>query len=386
MGGQIPRRLFVKRGVYYFERRVPKALQSRFGRIRIRLCLHTRSHGEALKAAQLISTQLDMAWNQARLESMGLTGVAPPTFLSMTAAPIGNLQPSKPFVMSDAFQTYVRLKGRGKGQLFFSSAERNFKYATECLGDVSITDLRRVDATKFRDHLIEKGLSTASIRRTLATIRAAINLAISEQGLNCQNPFTRIFIPAVGEKKVRPPIPIERIRSIQQECVDLDDNRRHLIALVSDTGMRLSEAVGLVKDDLHLDGPFPFVDIRPHPWRKLKTEASARQIPLVGASLWAAKRAKRSAKGEYLFPEYAGRNGCNANSASAALNKFLRPRLPKGCVIHSLRHSLRDRLRAVECDPSIIDEIGGWSRQTIGDGYGSGYPLEVKAKWMARIT
>ena len=59
--------LFLKRGVYYYSRRVPKALQARFQRVRVVLCLHTRNEIEALNAANRLSVQLDMAWNAARL-------------------------------------------------------------------------------------------------------------------------------------------------------------------------------------------------------------------------------------------------------------------------------------------------------------------------------
>ena len=61
----------------------------------------------------------------------------------------------------------------------------------------------------------------------------------------------------------------------------------------------------------------------------------------------------------FAFPKYCSEAKCNANSASAALNKWLKPRVPDGCVIHSFRHSLRDRLRAIECPADIIDAIGG---------------------------
>ena len=57
--------------------------------------------------------------------------------------------------------------------------------------------------------------------------------------------------------------------------------------------------------------------------------------------------------------------------------------MPDGCVIHSFRHSLRDRLRAVECPSDIVDAIGGWKTAGVGHGYGDGYPLDVLAKWMA---
>ena len=105
-----------------------------------------------------------------------------------------------------------------------------------------------------------------------------------------------------------------------------------------------------------------------------------RVIPLVGASLWAATKAYEAAEGPFLFPRYCGPDGNKANSASGALNKWLSPRVPEGCVVHSFRHSLRDRLRAVECPPDIIDRIGGWAVSGIGESYGDGYPLSVTTR------
>ena len=63
--------------------------------------------------------------------------------------------------------------------------------------------------------------------------------------------------------------------------------------------------------------------------------------------------------------------------ASAALNKCLKPRVPDGCVIHSFRHSLRDRLRRVECPAGIIDAIGGWATEGISHQYGQGHSVTV---------
>ena len=63
-----------------------------------------------------------------------------------------------------------------------------------------------------------------------------------------------------------------------------------IVALVSDTGMRLSETVGLAYDDLRVkDQEIPHVIVQNHPWRRLKTKGIERRIPLVEASLWAAQ-------------------------------------------------------------------------------------------------
>ena len=132
-----------------------------------------------------------------------------------------------------------------------------------------------------------------------------------------------------------------------------------------------------------LDADIPHVIIRTHPWRRLKTKGSERTLPLVGCSLWAAERAvEASQHSPYPFPRYCNDKGCKANSASAALNKWLKPRANEDAVVHSLRHSMRDRLRAVECPSDIIDQIGGWSSSTVGSSYGKGYELPLLAKWM----
>ena len=122
-------------------------------------------------------------------------------------------------------------------------------------------------------------------------------------------------------------------------------------ALISDTGMRLGEAAGLLKEDIKLDELIPHIDLKPHPWRTLKTKGSQRLIPLTKEALWASKRLLEANNDSISSPFHAiaSETGCKANSASGGLNKWLHQYVPNNCVIHSFRHSLRDRLRAVEC-------------------------------------
>jgi len=39
-------------------------------------------------------------------------------------------------------------------------------------------------------------------------------------------------------------------------------------------------------------------------------------------------------------------------------------------------------LRAVQCPADIADQIGGWATDGVGQGYGSGYPIEVLSDWV----
>ena len=86
-----------------------------------------------------------------------------------------------------------------------------------------------------------------------------------------------------------------------------------------------------------------------------------------------------------LFPRYTSPKGCNTNSASAALNKWLKEKLINDFVIHGFWHSFRYRLIAVECPSEIIDQLGGWSLKSVGQGYGKGFELYVFSKWMNKI-
>ena len=67
---------------------------------------------------------------------------------------------------------------------------------------------------------------------------------------------------------------------LQRICFDMDDELRWLIALLSDTGMRLAEAVGLLSDDINLDDCNSDIKLQEHPWRSLKTRSSTREVPL----------------------------------------------------------------------------------------------------------
>jgi len=308
-----------------------------------------------------------------RLDALGL-GVITHDVKAIDAAP----------TLSEAIQQYLQLKGIGKAKTFHQAAMRNAGTVMEICGDRVVTEYRTTDAGQVRDALINRGLSVLSVRRSFTTIKAIINLAIAEHGLDMRNPFSSIFMPEADSKQ-RVSIPVDTIREIQEACYQIDDDRRWLIALISDTGMRLAEAAGLHIEDLHLDDEIPYVDIKPHPWRSLKTKGSQRQVPLVGASLWAAQRIKQTASSCFAFDRYTDNSQCRANSASNTLNKWMQSHFREDIVIHGFRHALRDRLRAAQCPSEIIDQIGGWSSGKIGEGYGDGFNRKVLVTAMKLI-
>jgi site-specific recombinase XerD len=120
---------------------------------------------------------------------------------------------------------------------------------------------------KYRDYLIAKGMVGSSVSRVISSFRAVFNFAISEYALGLKNPFTGMYFDKTAGVSKRLPIPIDDIRKVQEQCRIIDDEMRWLVALVSDTDLRLAEAAGLLKSDLVLDVEIPFVRVSVHPWR-----------------------------------------------------------------------------------------------------------------------
>jgi integrase len=94
-------------------------------------------------------------------------------------------------------------------------------------------------------------------------------------------------------------------------------------------------------------------------------------------------------EGTMLFPTVVpkiAKIDFNAGGVSAALNKWLKENgLAKiGQGLHSFRHTMRDRLREVEAPSDLIDGVGGWKRQGVGETYGQGHGLELKQKYLLK--
>jgi hypothetical protein len=106
---------FTKKGIYYFERRVPRDLRKHYSASRISYSLRTRSSAVAASRATRAAQQLDEYWYHLRIRDAELPGrhllrmaqnanVAPSgAMIATTCAPSIKL--------SEAVAIYLRLKG-----------------------------------------------------------------------------------------------------------------------------------------------------------------------------------------------------------------------------------------------------------------------------------
>ena len=374
-----PTYTYVKRGIYYFSRYVPSDLKAHYSSDRIVRSLKTSSSRQAERSARMLAAKLDSIWLNLRLKKQ-LEAVE-----DWMGVLDGDSSNSSLCTLSEARDLYLETKGAGRNKYFIQSTKRYVGYLIECLGDRPIDLYSSKDAAKYRDWLVAKGLSKASVQRTFSSAKAVFNFVIAEQGLDIRNPFNGVYLQPVDDAAKRKPVKGALLSQIKGECMAIDDDIRWLVALISDTGMRLAEAAGLMVKDIQLDAPIPFVKVTEHSHRSLKTKTSNRVIPLAGASLWAAKRIVSGTASGFCFPRYNQTTTTNANSASAAINKWLKSVSNQDIVVHGMRHGVRDRLRSAGAPTEIIDQIGGWSYQNIGQSYGDGYDLETTFQWIERM-
>lgn len=239
--------------------------------------------------------------------------------------------------------------------------------AASIAADRTLVSVTREDARNVRDCLLrDRGIKQSNVRRYINDLRAIFALGIREFSVSASsgNPFVSLQIrggdtaarSARDERKRVPPELLPRIRERLQTRASADLWR--IWRIVEGTGCRPGEVTGLAVADVHADASIPHIDLVPNAYRRLKNAASIRRIPLVGDGLVAMREALEATGDPAgpLFPTYGRVRGSDA--ASAILMKHVRaitddPRI----VVHSLRHSMEDRMTAAgvsEFDRNLV--------------------------------
>ncbi len=299
-----------------------------------------------------------------------------------------SLYGTAPKTLNDALELHLGIHAKRDDPKFLVYQRRSFATLTAIVGNMAFAECDRATARRYLEAMLAKTVTTATVRRNMNTITAVFNTFIKENNLHRTNPFAGLEIPGEGKDSVkRVPFTPAELKTLVTACHTADDDFRWIIAMLADTGARLAEVAGLALADIVLNADVPHIIIQPHPWRSLKNTGSARTVPLVGAALWAAQRIKdTTAPGQrFAFPRYTSEIECKATHASNTLNKWMRAQ-GLAHTNHDLRHTMADRLRGVQCPRAIQFVIEGHSSQDVGDSYGNGYTLQVKAEWLEKVA
>ncbi len=279
--------------------------------------------------------------------------------------------------LADAKRLYLqeRIKGDINENQKTLRLERVMGYLAHAIEtDRPLDRLTREDAREVRDHMIrDLDMNPSTVRRYVNDIRAMIGFGITEFGLrDALNPFQRLEIRVqTVAREERSPIPAKTLKAIRARLeAHAGADLWQIWRMLEGTGCRLGEVTGLLVSDVRLGAPVPYLDLVHHAHRRLKTAGSVRRVPLIGEALDAAREAVEAAgDSTVLFPRYGKVRG--ADVASASLMKHIRAVTEDDkIVVHSLRHTMKDRMIRARVSDGDQDLVLGHSRGGMGERYG----------------
>ncbi|WP_254656380.1 integrase [Roseovarius sp. 217] len=426
-----------RNGHYIYRRRVPKALLATIGKTEFISSLG-RTEGEALVAYgpyhQRIEHMLALAKNgvtgltpaeqrerlKAMLEVWGADPYGPGHDLNeqtwrgeaaaklvdryqnadtgryegvpekeaaLASALIGGVPKETPEpTITDAFKFYLAENAKALPEQRKKQEQRLARAELHLIAavgeDKPISKLTREDARKWRNMRVAAGKAASTISREKNDISAVIAVARSELDAGGINPFFRLQLPKakVSRREERLALPPEVVEGVYNA---LSGQRRDLLqiwTLLDFTGARPSEISQLQVGEIIVDHPIPHVVIQERDDRTLKTSWSTREVPLVGAALLAAAQAVRGVNDPTApaFPRFYGEGGMDR--LSQALKRRIRALTKdKRHVPYSLRHNMKDRMRAKEIFPDTARAIQGHAFKGGEDAaYGGPASLEQK--------
>jgi len=275
--------------------------------------------------------------------------------------------------LSDAIEYYIEISGKSEDRKFNNSAKRSLAFFVDALGDKPINQYRRKEiASRLLDGVKVDGLKTATVSRRLSDVKSAVNKVILNFEYQFNNPFEKHVIPNLRDDEESRSSLTDAQHKELMELFTKDDKGDTMngIKILFDTGMRVSECIGLRTEDVELNGDIPHIKLQRNPFRRLKTKQSQRLIPLIGYALEAVKNQLINTPGsEWLFPRYVDtkKQAVRNDSASATFNQRLKRH---GFTCHSLRHNMKDRLRLADISMENIKDLQGWSRGDQASRYG----------------
>ncbi len=309
--------------------------------------------------------------------------------------------------MAALFPAEVASKTNAQASVWRAKWKRVARRMVDHLGgDRPIDDLREEDAMSLVAELQKKvnvrELTAESANKDIAFLNRMIRehhrLLNRPRPMNLFNGH-RTKKP-VGRKRLKKPeVPMEYLELwvILGAWGSINDEARDISLVAMETGSRASEIYNLPPEAIRLSAPIPHILIAVEEEgaykREVKTEASDREIPLVGAALDAMKRHPEG------FPRYRGNRNFN-NAVNKSMRKAgLLPSNPVGeewragkkrpvyVTVSGVRHSFEDRLKKAGVDSDDRGELMGHDVARIREreDYG-GMSLQEKLRFHEMIA
>jgi integrase len=295
--------------------------------------------------------------------------------------------------LSDALARWQALRDPApKTQL---DAERRIGEFVAFLGHDRLDLLTPMQVSEWRSGLIEQS-SVTTVKRKLALVRAVLQAAAADGLAIDPQAIERLSAKGLresgGTRRQRRPFSEQEaalLWALSREQQGPRPFDRWAFPLGLSLGCRLEELAGLRKEDVReVDGVW-VVEIQPTEDRRLKSDSSARRIPIPAALVregfvsWAEQQ-----QPGILFPEPnpPAADPRRSHYASIRLAKILRRQAwitDRTVVFHSCRHTVAQALVDVGTEQRLIEQLLGHSSKSMIARYSrGGIPLQQLAAAM----
>ena len=248
-----------------------------------------------------------------------------------------------------------------------------------------LAEINRAAAREFIDYLhTGLGNGAETIRRRLGVLRAIWNWAadhFEDETLRSKNPWARQTPPKVAREaekvasQKRLPFTEGHLKLIDAYLLrnDIDPHMRAFLRILRYTGARPLEIGGLLKADVILDVPTPYLRIKANAIRGLKTKGSERRIPIVSALLSDVKTLVDDADlpNTPLFPESFHKTTSLSNRANKAIRNAGVPKEPR-LVVYSFRHTVNQAMIVSGAKQHLRYALLGHTETSVNAVYGAG--------------
>jgi len=219
------------------------------------------------------------------------------------------------------------------------------RHALPFFGPMKLAEIEPRDIKRFIGQLIGLGLTSNSVRRRMAPLRALFATAV-EDGLIRSNPTSRIRIPRSPADRPDDQEPAKALTETElaRLLAEVPAEWRLFVEFLAHTGLRFSEAIGLRWGDIDINGQ------RLHVRRRLyhgvdapKSRYGRRDIPLAPRMLATLEHCRSSTRySAESDPVFATRAGTPLDYA-CTYNRVLKPAARRAGVpwaaFHTLRHT-----------------------------------------------
>jgi integrase len=191
---------------------------------------------------------------------------------------------SRPLTVAEALDQYENdLKSRGRSP---TNAARVRKHLPGALATKPVQLLTMRDLRSWRDGLVAKGMPAATINRTRAGLRAALELSATLDHRIANRDVFRLALKGLpgGKNARRIVLPDAEVLRIVKAAHQEDEAFGVLVQVLAETGARVSQVARLRCVDLQADRPDPRLMVSPS--YKGRGEKQVERIPVpITASL-----------------------------------------------------------------------------------------------------